>query len=224
MSFIGTFGMFTTARLGIYTSQQGLNLTGNNIANINTTGYTRQVLDIKSMNASGQDRYSDSNVRVGSGAYADSISQLRDPYLDIRYRTECASVGFMDTKLSNLDDVAAILDEIGDGEDENGILSAQLNDFLQSLEKLSEYTGQMEFDTQARSSAMSLVTTFNSYADRLEQVGKNAVDQLKQDIDKVNHILTNIRDLNASIRKCEIHGSPALEMQDERNRLIDELS
>ncbi|MBR2894048.1 MAG: hypothetical protein IKC03_00125 [Oscillospiraceae bacterium] len=224
MSFIGTFGMFTTARMGVYTAQQGLNLTGNNIANINTVGYTRQTLDIKSMNASGVDRYSDSNVRVGSGAYASSISQLRDPYLDIRYRTECASVGFMDTKLSNLNDVAAVLDEVGSGDDENGILSAQLSDLLASMEKLSEYTGQMEFDTQTRSSASALVSLFNSYAQKLDEIGTNAVSNLEKDVVAVNEILTNIRDLNTNIRKCDIHGSPALEMRDERNRLIDELS
>lgn len=224
MSFIGSFGMFTTVRLGIYTSQQGLNLTGNNIANINTVGYTRQTLDIKSMNATGVDRYMDSNTRIGSGAYVTGISQMRDPYLDIRYRTECASVGYMDTKLSNLNDLAAILDEVGDGDDENGIISAQLNDLFATLENLTEYTGQGEFDTQVRSSASSLVALFNSYASKLNEVEVNAVDRFEKDLITVNELLKNIKSLNTNIQKCDVHGAPALEMRDERNRLIDELS
>ena len=224
MSFIGSFGMFTTIRMGIYTSQQGLNLTGNNIANINTVGYTRQTLDIQSMNASGVDRYADSNTRIGSGAYVTGISQMRDPYLDIRYRTECASVGFMDTKLSNLNDLAAILDEVGKGDDGNGIISAQLSDLMATLENLSEYTGQGEFDTQVRSSASSLVALFNTYANKLDQVEINAVERFNQDVKAVNELLTNIQNLTTSIRKGDIHGSPSLEMRDERNRLIDELS
>ena len=224
MSFVGTFGMFTTVRLGIYTSQKGLNLTGNNIANINTVGYSRQTLDIKSMSANGVDRYSDSSVRIGSGAYAYGVSQLRDPYLDIRYRTECASVGYMDTKLSNLNDLAAILDEIGAGDDQNGVIAAQFSDFAAALQNLSEYTGQGEFDTQARSSATALVHLFNSYAHKLDEVEVNAVDRFESDLKIVNEILANIRDLNTHIRKCDIHNSPALEMRDERNRLIDELS
>ena len=224
MSFVGTFGMFTTVRMGIYTSQKGLNLTGNNIANINTEGYARQVLDIKSMNASGADRYSDSSVRIGSGAYAYGVSQLRDPYLDIRYRTEAANVGFMDTKLSNLNDLSAILDEIGDGDEGNGVIAAQLSDFAAALQNLSEYTGQGEFDTQARSSATALVHLFNSYANKLREVEDNAVKLFESDLSIVNKLLNNIRDLNTHIRKCDIHGSSALEMRDERNRLIDELS
>lgn len=224
MSFIGTFGMFTTVRLGIYTSQQGLNLTGNNIANINTVGYTRQTLDIQSLNASGVDRYMDSNTRIGSGAYVTGISQMRDPYLDIRYRTEAASVGYMDTKLSNLNDLAAILDEVGTGDDDNGIISAQLNDLLDTLENLTEYTGQGEFDTQVRSSASSLVALFNSYANKLDQVEINAVDRFNQDVVTVNELLKNIQNLSTQIRSGDIHGTPGLEMRDERNRLIDELS
>ena len=224
MSFVGTFGMFTTVRLGIYTSQKGLNLTGNNIANINTVGYSRQTLDIKSMSANGVDRYSDSSVRIGSGAYAYGVSQLRDPYLDIRYRTECASVGYMDTKLSNLNDLAAILDEIGAGDDQNGVIAAQFSDFAAALQNLSEYTGQGEFDTQACASAVALVKLFNSYANQLEKVETNAVDLFESDLKIVNEILANIRDLNTNIRKCDIHNSPALEMRDERNRLIDKLS
>ena len=46
MAVLGTFGSFTTARLGIYASQASLNVTRNNIANINTVGYTRQRMDL----------------------------------------------------------------------------------------------------------------------------------------------------------------------------------
>ena len=56
------------------------------------------------------------------------------------------------------------------------------------------------------------------------EVENNAVDLFNTDLKRVNDILNNIRDLNTHIRKCDIHGSPALEMRDERNRLIDELS
>ena len=41
MGMIGTFDAFTTARLGIYAAQHGLRVTGNNISNINTAGYTQ---------------------------------------------------------------------------------------------------------------------------------------------------------------------------------------
>ena len=54
MAIIGTFSSFTTARLAIYASQASLNVTGNNIANINTPGYTRQRMDLVSLYSTGR--------------------------------------------------------------------------------------------------------------------------------------------------------------------------
>lgn len=224
MSQLGTFGMFTTVRLGVYTSQQGLSLTGNNIANLNTEGYTRQTLDIKSMTSGATDRYTSSTVRTGSGAYAYGVSQMRDPYLDIRYRTECANVGYTDTKMDLLNELESILDEVGDGDDENGVISAQLSALLSAFQNLTEYTGQGEFDTQVRASADALVKLFKSYADRLDTVEQNAQNKLDDRLSTINNTLSSIQKFTTNIRKGDINGNPSLEMRDERNRLIDELS
>ena len=97
MSLMGTFDTFTAARLGIIASQKGLSITGNNISNINTVGYTRQKLNQNSLKVGGADRYqSQFDVKVGTGVICNSVSQIRDPYLDIRYRTEMAKVGYQE--------------------------------------------------------------------------------------------------------------------------------
>lgn len=73
-----TFGSLTTVKLGIYAAQKGLDVTGNNITNINTNGYTRQRLDQVSLISGGSDRYhSQYNVRVGQGVLVNGVSQLR---------------------------------------------------------------------------------------------------------------------------------------------------
>ena len=225
MSMMSTFGSFTMARLGIYAAQKGLSVTGNNIANINTVGYTRQTLDQISLRTNSSDRFqSRYDVQVGSGVLCVGVSQIRDPYLDIRYRSEMSSVGAMDAKLSGLNDLAAILDEVGDGEDQNGLIEAQLSDLLAALQNLNVNVGQDGYDTQVRSSVEALVTLFHSAANKLQEVYNNTASRLDQDIDSINEILRDIRDLNDSIRKSEIHGDSALEQRDERNRQDDELS
>ena len=129
MAVIGTFGSFTAARLGIYASQASLNVTGNNIANINTKGYTRQRLDLASLNSTGSARYANSfNLDIGYGVLAKSVSQLRDPYLDILYRDEQASVGATEAKLKGLKQLSHILDEVGKGEGEFGVLEDQFSE------------------------------------------------------------------------------------------------
>lgn len=96
-----TFGSFNTVRLGIYAAQKGLDVTGNNITNINTAGYTRQRLDQVSLITSASDRYySPYKTRVGQGVLTTGVSQLRDPGLDIAYRNASADVGAADAKLA----------------------------------------------------------------------------------------------------------------------------
>lgn len=225
MGSIGTFGSFTQARLAIYAAHKGLSVTGNNIANVNTTGYTRQRLEQSSFGASGADRYYSSfDSRVGNGVLCTGLTQLRDPYLDIRYRGEMANVGSMDAKLGGLENIQAVLDEVGDGDDAFGIIEAQLSDLVAKLRQLSDQTGHSLYDIQVRASADTLTKQLNAYASRLQEVYKNNMASYQQDVSKVNGILTNIRDLNATIRKNEIHGDNSLELRDERNVLIDQLS
>ena len=221
---VSTFGLFTQARLGIYASQMGMSVTGNNISNINTSGYTRQRLEQASFYNQGAERYYSSSARTGNGVRCTNVSQLRDPYLDIRYRSEMSSVGAMDAKLAGLENIQAVLDEVGDGDEAFGILEAQFSTLYDALQQLSDQTGHAEYDILVRSSAESLVKQMNSYASKLEEVYNNAVSNFNQDLETVNTILSRIQELNVTIRKNEIHGDNSLELKDERNVLLDQLS
>ena len=225
MAVIGTFGSFTAARLGIYASQTSLNVTGNNIANTNTKGYTRQRADLVSLYSGGNIRYANKyNTNIGYGVLVDSVSQLRDPFLDILYRDEQSSLGAYEARLEGLDQLSNILDEVGDGEDDFGVIEAQFSDLLQQLQILSRNAKDDTSDTNVRTSAESLVQMFRDYSDALVTAKDNLTEKLKDKVEKVNTILTQIRDLNVDIRDAGIFGDQALELRDERNRLIDELS
>lgn len=220
-----TFSAFTAARLGLYASQKGLSVTGNNISNINTTGYTRQALEQISLRVGGADRYtSTTNFVIGSGALTTGVSQMRDPYLDIRYRTEVASVGAMETKSAGLKELSGVLDEVADG-DGDGIIEKQFNDLVTQLQNMNtDHASDDVYDTLVRSSAESLIRLFNNYAERLTGIQENQAESFKQDVSSVNDILASIQTLNDTIMKSDLHGDSALELRDQRNLLIDQLS
>lgn len=226
MSSIGSFGTFTTARLAIYVSNKGLSVTGNNIANINTVGYTRQRLDQVSFKTGASDRYQNPyDARVGNGAIGQSVSQLRDPYLDVRYRAEHSSEGYYNGRLNGLDQLQSILDEIGDGDnDGDGLLYAQFSKFLSALQDVQVDAGHEVNDTLAHTSAKALCELFYSAASRLDRLHSNTEMQLRQEVDGINDLLLSIRKLNESIQEAEIYGDGALELRDQRNNYIDELS
>lgn len=222
---MGTFSSFTGARLAIYASQASLNVTGNNIANINTKGYTRQRMDLVSLHSTGWPEYRNSyQVDIGYGVLCDQVSQLRDPFLDIRYRNENAELGFYETKQDALSQLASILDEVAKGDDYFGVIEKQLGEVFETLENLKQRPGSDVYDDQFRAACYTLTGLLNDSAKRLETVRDNKAEELKQDTNKVNLLLKEIRAYNDEIRTQGICGDNALELRDARNVAIDELS
>ena len=222
-----TFGCFSTARLGIYAAQKGLDVTGNNITNINTPGYTRQRLDQVSLVTTASDKYfSQYNTRVGQGVLTTGVSQIRDPGLDLLYRSAQAHVGSYGQMLSGLDDIASILDEVGkgDGEQDDGVILNQMNDLRDLISQAITSGMDGGTDRLIYASAKALCRLFNRAANDLTELKGTYESYLEQDVSRVNTILTSIQELNVSIRNADIRGDEALELRDERNRLLDELS
>lgn len=226
MRNVSTFGAFTTARLGIFAAQKGLEVTGNNMTNINTTGYTRQRLDQVSFVSGGTSYYATPmGTKVGNGVITTGVSQLRDPFLDIAYRNAQSNVGQEDTTLAWLDEVAAVLDEVGDGDDDNGVIYNQIQTVIDQLSQMiTEGAGHDEYDTLVRTAAQGLTNLFNTYANDLEKVKERLEGSLDQDVKTVNELLKNIQEYNEQIRKADIRGDSALELRDQRNLALDQLS
>ena len=223
---MGTFGSFGTVRLGIYAAQKGLDVTGNNITNINTEGYTRQRLNQVSLIPGASDRYFSSyKTRIGQGAVVAGVDQLRDPGLDISYRKAVADVGSANAKLGGLNDLATILDEVGKGDldQDDGVILSQLND-LRDLINEAITNGVGTYNSLIRESSKSLASLFNTYADKLEKLDKTYQDKLDQEVTEVNNILKNIQELNVAIRNADIRGDEGLELRDQRNLLLDKLN
>lgn len=228
MSTVTTFGAFNAARLGIYVSSRAIDVVANNVTNINTEGYTRQKVDQASLYMGGSDRYySKMDQRIGQGAIITGISQLRDPYLDIRYRNESNNVGACDQKMYYVEQLSGILDEVAMGSDGEGVVEAQLNKMISEMELLASADGAGKDinDSLVRGEAESLCQLMNKKANDLQDLWDTEDMNFKKEmIPHVNEILTKIQDLTSSIRKSQIHSGNPLELLDRRNLLIDELS
>lgn len=226
MRNVSTFGAFTTARLGIFAAQKGLEVTGNNMTNINTVGYTRQRLDQVSFVSGGTSYYATpQGTKVGNGVLTTGVSQLRDPFLDIAYRNAQANVGQEDTTLAWLEEVAGVLDEVGDGDDDNGVIYNQIQTVIDQISQMiTEGAGHDEYDTLVRTAAQGLTNLFNTYAKDLEKAKERLEGSFEQDVKTVNELLKNIQEYNEQIRKADIRGDSALELRDQRNLALDQLS
>jgi flagellar hook-associated protein 1 FlgK len=205
----------------VQAARTGLNTTGQNITNANTAGYTRQRVDQSSVGPTSIDMlYAGVGAIVGEGVATSGISQLRNPFLDGQYRTQNAQYGLTSTQISALQDIEDALNETKtDG------ISAAYSALIKQLEGLTASGSSTATENTVKEAASLLATKLNTAADQLETIRNQQYSYLKKyGADKVNTLLKNIAGLSDQIKNADLAGSPALELMDERNSMIDELS
>ncbi len=218
-----TFTGFTTAQSALLSTQRALDVAAQNLTNINTTGYTRQRLDVVSLTPTSSGMWAPTyDNRVGQGVQMVGISQIRDPYLDLQYRNQMAKVGTADATDAVLEDIGNIFDET----DAEGVRAA-LNDVISQLTTMAttqnSATGNIE--AVVRSSMEVLLNQIHEKGSALEDVYNDLVSKMEDaTIPNLNTILNSITELNVTIKNSQILGQPALELQDQRNLLLDDLS
>jgi len=217
-----TFLGFQTASRALAASKANIDLTGNNIANVNTEGYSRQRVDLTSISASGYtQKYTVPGATVGLGVDVSKISQTRDPFLDSRFRLQNAEAAQYNTLLSGLSDLESVFDEV-----ENEGLQSELSNFINQLQTLSQSPTSPDFSVIVRTAAQKVTQILNMYADQTEQVRQQQIYDLKNVVidNSFNVTVENIATLNKQIRDEVTHGNVPNELYDKRNTLIDKLS
>ena len=218
-----TFSGFNMATLALMANQRALDVTGQNLSNINTEGYTRQRLDLASLNPVGNSNSSSVNdVRVGQGVMMTGVSQIRDPFLDIQYRNELPKLGTVDAKAGILESIGKIFDEV-----DNEAIRSRMNSAIAQLTNLAtpENAGSSSADAIVRSAFEVLIDGFHQNGTAIRNVRNELIDKMNRSVmPQIETYLSEIVNLNITIKNSQILGSPALELQDQRNQMLDELS
>ena len=225
-----TFSGFNTALSALQANQKRLDITGQNLSNMNTAGYTRQQLEASSLNYTNPvSHYSNGNeTAVGFGVSMDRVSQIRDPYLDIQYRSQSADCSYTNRLQTALNSLSKVLDETTI----SGIRKA-FDDVLSTLTSMQDPAKVSDpiYESELRSKMQSVCNLFNQASRQITQAEQNEFQRLtgegsseQGDVQKINDILRQIGDLNVRIKRNQVAGHPSLELQDKRNLLLDELS
>lgn len=223
-----TFLGFETQKRTLQVAQKSLDIAGNNISNINTVGYTRQRVDLYAMYISGNQSLrwcSDTNnlSLTGQGVNAYGVGQVRDQYIDKRYRENTAVEAETETKVNILSDVEDVLDNI----DTEG-LQYFTEQFFKAMQNYSvERPDAAEVATIATNTAVNLCRLLNDYSTKLCEVEDTYVSELEDTVTYVNNLLTEINTLNDRIAKELINYPDEYgpnELYDQLNMYIDELA
>jgi len=105
-----TFGGINTALTSLYAQRRGLEVTGQNIANVNTEGYTRQQILLEAKNGSLRPGIYATSDQVGAGVGVHSVERGRNVYLDERVRTEHANSAYLASQKTTYSAIENVMD------------------------------------------------------------------------------------------------------------------
>lgn len=217
MSGVG-FASFEIPKSGLMVNQRGLDVTGHNIANVNTVGYTRQ----QAMITSGpvQNEFSrNKQYQLGLGADIEQVRQIRHTFLDNIYRQENTTLGYWESRNKTYADIQAIL-----GEPMGAGLQNVMNQFWDSWQELSKQPDSLTVRALVRQRGEALTQQINHMGAQLDKQQTDLNSEIKVRINEVNQITEQIASLNVDIMKNEVSGDSANDLRDQRNTAVDRLS
>ena len=211
------FGL-NIAYTGLLASNAAMNTTSNNIANVQTEGYSRQQVTQQAANAL---RVFQTYGCAGAGVETLAIERVRDEFYDGRYWDNNALLGEYDMKQYYMQQVETYFDDDGKSTGFKTIFDQLMVTGMQALLKdPNSATAKSQFVGYAG----ALTEYFNGMAGNLEKVQKDINQEIKLKVDQINSIAGEIATLNKQINTIELTGVKANELRDRRTLLIDELS
>jgi flagellar hook-associated protein 1 FlgK len=215
-----SFGGLSIGLSGAWAQQKALDVTGHNISNVNTPGYSRQGITHASATPS---RYGQSGngtmMTVGTGVDVQDIRQYRDYFLDQKLKRENQELGYWDAKKSSIEELETIFND----NSEDG-LQTVMDDFWNSWSQLSKPGGGLTARSLVKESAIAFVETVKNLDTMLLDYRKNRNNEIKENVDRLNTITSGIAELNYDIKRIEGSGVVANDARDQRDALVNELS
>ncbi|MCY1144796.1 flagellar hook-associated protein FlgK [Actinoplanes sp. Pm04-4] len=214
-----SFSGINTALTSLYAQRRGLDVTGQNIANANTEGYTKQRVRMASQTGSLNPGVYATTTQVGNGVTVAGVERGRNAYLEERGRTEHANSAYLSTQKATYNQIESVLAEPSDT-----ALQARLhdmwdgwNDVANNWQDPSTRSSLLE---KSRTVAITLNDTRGSLAN---QFGAN-LNEMSAYVDQVNTMADNIAQMNNQVVVARAAGLETNELQDQRDVAIMKLS
>ncbi|MBC3383233.1 flagellar hook-associated protein FlgK [Pseudomonas sp. SWRI12] len=198
---------------GLSASQTALVTTGNNIANVDTAGYSRQqtVQTTKASNQYG-------NVFIGSGTTLADVRRVYNSYLEAQLKTTTSLNSDAAAYQGQITPLDSLLSDSGTG------LNGALTKFFASVQNVNAKPGDDASRQLLLSDAQALSNRFNSVASQLTAQNENINGNLSNMVDQINSLATTVAQLNKKIAEVSNSGGAPNDLLDARSETIRQLS
>lgn len=213
-----TFFGLEIANRALQTQQGAVNVTGQNISNANTTGYSRQIANIQATTPWISTDFGNT-ISVGSGSTIASITRARDAFVDSQFRSETSQQQYWGTKQTALESVQSLANEPTD----TG-LSNDMTQFWTAWSNLASNPEDSGARTVVNGSAATLVDSLHNMSQQISTLQQDQDSAVRTQIHQINVDAQQIADLNKQIKVAQINGDNPNDLEDKRDSLVDDLS
>ena len=201
------FSVFEIGRRALRAGQLGVAIAGQNIANVNTPGYSRQAIKLSAdppVQAYGQ--------LVGTGVHIDGVKSFRDQFIAARLQTETAINGRLTAQRDTLTPVETAFSEL----DGTGGINEGLQSFFGAFRRLEANPASTSLRTSVIESGNVLASAFHTTRARLDAIRISADEDVRGTVSLVNDLTEKVSALNGKIRLAESLGNNASDLVDQR--------
>ncbi len=202
-----------TALSGLIAEQGALETTTNNVANVNTPGYSRE----QPVLVSGDPVVIDP-LTFGTGVTLRSVESIRDTILESRIQQETQTQGQFSSLASALQQTQVNFTS------NTGDIGTAISNFFDSINQLSTNPADLSLRQGVLTAAGNLAASFNTAANNLTQQRGNLDLSVVQTVGQINRFTQQIAKLNGQIATLQNVGENAGTFIDQRTQLIDQLS
>lgn len=210
----------TSLQIGIsalHTNRRAMEVISENIANVNTEGYSRRRVEQAVMGRLAP-MQAEHPREIEAGVMVTGVTRLRDALLDNSYRANAASVSGAQVRA----DVAARTEEVL-GPIDSGTQDA-LNKFWASWERLGSRPGDLAARQEVIAAGDRLAASMRTASQMLHNITRDVVDRGAEVVRRVNDFATQIATLNSQIADAEFRGAAPNDLLDQRDSALDKLS
>ena len=199
---------------GLNVSKKALEVTGHNLSNVNTEGFSRQrVMQSTSLPVSV------GGFVQGTGVKVDGVRRFNDEFIDKRLSNALSNNQFYESRTEHLEQVESIFNEL----DSDG-LNQILNKFFNSFRELANQPENETIRSVVRDNANLVVKDFRRIRGTLDTQAGNIDRKIQNSVSDVNQLLHHIADLNGKITSIESAQGETGDLRDQRDVALRNLS
>ncbi|MDR1520331.1 MAG: flagellar hook-associated protein FlgK [Planctomycetota bacterium] len=219
---------FHTLAIGtsaLLTASYGLDVTGQNLGNIETPGYSRQRLNQEALTGwtAGLN-----NSIIGTGVWTQSVKRIGNEYIEKQLRQATSSDAYYTDLQRCYSNLQSFFSELSGLNRESGgtALSDAINNFWDGMSDFAANVENLSIRTTVATEAEQLASRFNSLGQQLAEYRKDVDNEIAESVVQINRLIEGITQLNKAIVNSELGGASdrvANDLRDQRGEAIKEL-